>query len=306
MRQLSEPTLASVGINRPMLGNTTERFTFPYGRDDHAPVYDVGVPPKEHDTLINTVALAVYRSGLRPTADYQAVASGLSAIVDSTLRSRGGGSKSPVLRQWLLAEAVGAFCVSRIDYATEQAQSGFDARRRSSLNEPESYLANPKPRAVCSGFTRYAARLSRVLKLTCYHIDGFTRNRNISDWAKPTHGWLLYDFGSGIRVPSDMTSRIHEFSSGRTVSNTDFARLPHKYNWRILPRSVRDWELFTWMYFQYRLVPGEKMPENLSMTTITFDSWRDLTYNDAVDQLYIPLLRWYQKADTSLINDVAY
>jgi len=298
------PTLRSVGITNPLLAMSTERFSFPLGRKDTDPVYDIGISPKETTDLVDCVATAVYRSNISPTSNYPSVAKLLADLVDSVLVER-KVSENKILRQWLLAEAVGAFCISRIDYATEQTESSFSAKTRSELNEPEVFLAKPRPRAVCSGFTRYAASLSRALGLTCYHIDGFTRNRKIRDWTKPTHGWLLYDFGSGIRVPSDMTSRIHEFDSGRTVTNTDFARLTRKYNWRILPRSVRDWEVFSWMYYQFRLVPGERTPPNLSLTKLSFDSWKNLTYRDEVDKLYLPLYKWYLMGDITLIASVA-
>lgn len=294
------PTLVSLGLSPYFVSQSTEKFTFPNGKDDTKPVFDVGVAPAQHMRLIDEVSLSVYRNMRPGGTDFLRISHLLDRLVSEIMQREGvNGTNYPLLRKWLLAEAVAAFCVSKVDYALDQAEATFDSRKRSALNEPESFMALDQPRAVCSGYTRLAAILSRDLGLNCCHIDGFTRGRN-RDWNHPNHGWLLYDFGQGVRVPADVTSRIQEFSSGRTLANTDFAHFRRKYDWRILPRAVRDWELFGWLYYQYRLVPEEKSaPPNLSMTRVSFDDWRMFGATGAglLNRQYGDLLRWYQHRD---------
>lgn len=258
-------------------------------------MYDVRVSPEIHDQLINQVCLRVYRDrSIKYEGSFDAVAQKLTAVVRQVIKGNDLELTDSVLSRWLKAEAVQAFVMSRIRFAHDQILPGVDPHYRSSLNEPEKFMLNPVPRAVCSGSTRLAMKLSQLMGLTCYHIDGFTQQKGRTDWSKPNHGWVLYDLGDGVRVPCDVT---HNWSD-----DVDFSKLDRKVGWEALIRTVRDWEVFLFRYYQYRLASRSPEPQQLSLMNTTFAAWCSVNQNPEILQRYFQIYNSYEARDRAQIE----
>ncbi len=276
-------TLRDAGITSTFfLQNSTERFSFPAGKGEFSPVHNVGVSAEEHERLINAVAVTVYRDrSLKFSGDFNALSKALTDVSSTVMKDSGYTPQDyPVLANWLVAEAIGAFAISRVRFAHDQVVPGFDPKTRYALNEPSKFMSLQDPKAVCSGFSRLTYDLSKRAGLKVYHIDGYSQQSGRTDWSKPNHGWLFYDFGSGIRVPAD-------FQRPTTWSDsTDFTKLDLKVGWRALIKSVRDWEIFQFRFFQFRLDNSDSPPPNLQMTSLSFEEWQNCNTNKSMLNKY--------------------
>lgn len=290
----SGPTLGSLGLREGLLSSQRVGMTFPFGtNDDLSPVFDVGIAPELHARLVDIVALRTYREVPNLGTDFDETTKRLSKIVTETLEGASINSNE-AMRQWLMAEAICAYTTSQIRYAFDQVKPGFSDKSRFDLQDPLVFMKSERPVAVCDGFCRLGRVLATRAGLKCYHIDGNTRASYTgfpSTIASTTHGWLLFEFPGGIRVPADVTNTWPHRLSHRDAKK--------KVGWRILPRSIRAWQATLAFYYQTGVVTREpKIPNNISLTAFSLSEWA--AYNASSEG---KLNRWYDDQDSFTIGD---
>lgn len=234
-------------------------------------LYDFGVSPKLHGILVEEVSLAVYRYVPHvPTGDVRPVASKLEQVASNICDRYGIPSDRKFLIEWLKAEALCAYSISRITYDTKQTDPSVTYNDQVRLGAPGLFLNAQTPMAICNGYARFVRDTGRAMGLDVQYVGGYFRlPTSPSQPTSAGHGWNLFKFSNGIVVPADTTNG---YSGG---DQSRWLRVPRKVGWSILPRTPRAMELFTAMYLQVDDVShryGDPQA-NLNLLSITKEKW---------------------------------
>ena len=214
-------------------------------KDDLGILFDTGVTPKMHALLVNVVCTEVYKNLPHNSgADMSHIVASLSEIVKGVRGRYRIKDDRRFLTEWLMAEAICAYAISRFTYDTVQAQEGFSYLEQVRLGDPSLFLKATKPRAVCNGYARFVRDAALLAGLECRYVGGYFRQPRGETPKNAGHGWNLFTFSNGLRVPADTT---RGYSGGDQAA---WSRSPRKVGWSILPRTPRAMELFLSMYLQ--------------------------------------------------------
>ncbi len=240
---------------------------------------DFGVPGTVMDRLVSEICLDVYRMPSPSTAmDVRSLAKHLLTRTDSVLQKSSVANPSKLLRQWLYAEAICAWVVSKVD-GDEELAAEKDFKRWWEGSRPSATLAKKPIRTICSGSAWLARDLTRAMKsslgIDARYIGGWLRSDDGTVTKSSNHAWTLFVFEGGIEVPADVVSPLDPIESRSKWSSKRGA-------WPILPRSRESWEVFLAFHYGVEAWTGDdwavmpKTPQD-PLTKLTFPRWKEIT-----------------------------
>lgn len=112
-----------------------------------------------------------------------------------------------VLSDRLLSQGVCDWVRTHVEASTQIEQMPREQRLK--YYDTQVMLNMPVPLGICSSTSLMARNLSRLVGLECKYVSGYLRDWQQGVPAETNHGWVIFNLGGDVIVPSDcIRSRI--------------------------------------------------------------------------------------------------
>jgi|GEM_PF-2158794 len=231
---------------------------------------DFGVSESELDSLIRSIWILVGNSRYSPYADIsvETIAGWVTEMVGVVAKTQ--KPLSELGRQWLLAEAIGAWCTIYVVRDTDMDKAILRGEQVNTRDTqyPINVLHHAPPKAICNGYSLVIRDVARKLGLTCYILKGYLRGVDSKDPLAGKHQWNVFIFPGNIFVPTDGTPG----TMGDVIKHRNKI-----FPYAKLPRRREEWELYHASYFNLSPIPWPLLfgdpKESFVLLDMTLEDW---------------------------------